>query len=130
MPNTGNVRSILVDCFLWSTSALFAALASRVTPPRIAAERIRTITIAGARGNRARFFDQYYKDHVPIENLTFLAGHIVLSAAIFDSAMIRGLDIALFDDNGCRLLAGERKQMIRERSKGLADLIQQELTQN
>ena len=101
----------------------------RISPPRIAAEYIPTITIAGAHGNRGRFFDHYYKDHMPIEKLTFLAGHIVLSAAVFDSAMIRGLDVALFRANGEHsLLTGQEKQLIREQSSALTALMHERLT--
>jgi hypothetical protein len=58
-----------------------------------------------------------------IHTLKFLAAHIVLMANRFDSAWIRGLDIALFDSDGFHLIGKAEKALLCERSKKLHALI-------
>ena len=100
----------------------------RISPSDPAAERIHGMTIQGAVGNRARFFDRYFRQlpPIPIETLTFLAAHIVLTAGHVDPVMIHGLDVAQFDRAGYRLLDEKQKTLLRERSDNLDALIRKQ----
>jgi hypothetical protein len=100
----------------------------RISPPYPAAELVTGITINGAIGNRARFFDYYFEDNTSVHTLQFLAAHIVLMANRFDPLMIRGLDIALFDKTGVRLLDEHQKSALRKRSSALDALIRAQLS--
>jgi hypothetical protein len=77
------------------------------------------MTIAGARGNGARFFEWYFRDNQPIQRATFLAAHIVLMASRLDRQMIDGLDIAIFNAEGYRLLNEQEKEVLRVKSAAL-----------
>jgi hypothetical protein len=99
----------------------------RITPPQQSAERILGMTIKGAIGNRARFFDRYYRKQLPIDTLSFLAAHIVLTAGRIDPTMIDDLDVAQFDTTGFRLLTENEKVPLRERSEKLDALIREKL---
>jgi hypothetical protein len=85
------------------------------------------MTIKGAIGNRARFFDRYYRKQLPIDTLSFLAAHIVLTAGRIDPTMIDDLDVAQFDTTGFRLLTENEKVPLRERSEKLDALIREKL---
>ena len=74
------------------------------------------ITINGAIGNAARFFGRYFHAFRPVATLKLLAAHIVLTAHYFDSLMIDGLDVAVFDSQGFCLVSEEEKQALRTKS--------------
>jgi hypothetical protein len=99
----------------------------RISPPSPAAEPITGITISGAIGNRARFFDHYFKDNASIQTLKFLAAHIVLMAHKFDQSLIRGLDVGLFDSNGLRLISEAEKDELRQNSQALDRSIERQI---
>jgi hypothetical protein len=99
----------------------------RITPLSVAAERIQGITIRGAVGNRARFFDHYFKEGLPLDSLTFLAANIVLAAGRIDPVMIQGLDVAVINPAGFRLLSETEKMGLRKRSDQLDALIRKRL---
>jgi hypothetical protein len=99
----------------------------RISPPNPTMVPIKTMTITGAFGNRARFFDRYFRQSIPINKLTFLASHIVLTAGQMDTAMIDGLDVALFNKAGFRLLDESQMAPLHERSGQLDALIRRHL---
>jgi hypothetical protein len=83
--------------------------------------------IYGAIGNLARFFGDYYDVETPIAKLQFLAAHTVLTAHRLDSVMIEGLQIALFDGDGYRLLGPGEISGLRQRSEALDASIRNQL---
>jgi hypothetical protein len=95
----------------------------RITPQKLTAEPIVEMTIGGSIGNRVRFFEHYFTKPRSVDALTFLAAHIVLTAGRIDPMMIRGLDVALFNKAGFRLLDDRQNMPLRERSDRLDALI-------
>jgi hypothetical protein len=87
------------------------------------AKRIDGMTIAGAGGNTARFFEHYYTPNTPIHRLLLLASHIVLMGHQIDTKMIDGLDIATFDSEGFHWFNEDQKTPLRERSAKLDSLV-------
>jgi hypothetical protein len=77
------------------------------------AHLITGMVIAGAQGNLARFFGEYYRANTSVAALKTLAAYIVLAAGRFDSLMISGLDVALFGEDGFRLLSESEKEILR-----------------
>jgi hypothetical protein len=98
----------------------------RVQAPS-SAKRVDGMTIAGALGNSARFFNYYFQSHVPIRRLLPLASHAVLMGCRIDSLMIEGLDIATFDATGYHFFDENQKAPLRERSAKLDALIRKRL---
>jgi hypothetical protein len=78
-----------------------------------------TKAVYGAIGNPARFFGEYFIEQTPIAKLQFLAAHTVLTAHRFDSLMIGGLQVALFNENGYRLLDPEGISELQKQSEAL-----------
>jgi hypothetical protein len=85
------------------------------------------MTISGAIGNGARFFERYYRKLLSIDKLTFFASHIVLTAGRIDPVMIDDLDVALFDNAGFHLLDENQKTPFRRRSDELDGSIRNRL---
>jgi hypothetical protein len=90
------------------------------------AKREREISIAGAPGNPARSFRRHFKS-TTADRLAMLAAHIVLEGSRIDCLMINGLDVAIFENSGHRLLVEEEKDKLRKRSLVLDDLIRDHL---
>jgi hypothetical protein len=86
------------------------------------------MAIYGAIGNLARFFGSYFIEQTPIAKLQFLAAHTVLMAHRFDSLMIEGLEVALFDTNGYQRLDPEEISALRQNSEALDALIRRQLS--
>ena len=100
---------------------------AQIGPPPHCVYRIVGAAVSGAIGNRARFFDSYFRANLSVERLIFLASHIVLNANRFDPAMIEGLDVAIFGRNGLRLLDETQKDALRVRSREFDNLIRREI---
>jgi hypothetical protein len=83
--------------------------------------------IYGAIGNLARFFGEYFTEQTPIAKLQLLAAHTVLTAHRLNSMMIEGLQIALFDGNGYRLIGHEEISELRQQSEALDASIRNQL---
>jgi hypothetical protein len=98
-----------------------------IDPVRSTASRVEGCCIRGAIGNLARFFGEYYETNIPVATLKRLAAHIVLSAQRFESGMIGGLDVSLFDDAGFHRLDEEAKESLRARYRELNDLVRTQL---
>lgn len=126
--NPNDPRSLLI-VFYGKPAPALQLWRLRISPPDPGAEPIVTISVQGAIGNSARFFEHYYREGLPIEALTFLASHIVLTAGRVDSGIIEGLDVALFHRNSFRLLLENEKKPLRERSKRLNALIDRKFFQ-
>jgi hypothetical protein len=91
------------------------------------AQQVGPFIMCGASANVARFFGTYFREGVPIKSLQLLAAHIVLAAHRFDSLMIDGLNVAVFDSQGFRLLNGDENADLRGKSDALDAFIQAEL---
>lgn len=111
---------------------------SKFNPPQLWSLTIHEVTryarpvngfvISGGIGNLARFWgSRYYKENTPIVDLKLLAAHTVLEAHRFDSSMIEGLDVAVFDDHGFSFIGQEEKAELLRKSEALDGLIRSEL---
>ncbi len=78
---------------------------------------------AGDAGNQAMFFSEAYYALKPINKLAFLAAHIVLTAAQFNSEGIGGLEVILCDKRGFRMLSSENIEELKARSSVLEKTI-------
>jgi hypothetical protein len=79
----------------------------------------KSVVIYGAIGNAARGFTKYFRPGRKIEELKFLAAHIVLMACHYDNLMIGGLDVACFNAEGFELAGEAEKEILRRQSEAL-----------
>jgi hypothetical protein len=74
--------------------------------------------VAGDTENPAIFWPERYYERLPIERLTLLAAHLILSAGQINPATIRGLEVVLCSNGGFRRLTKpqieELKLRVRE----------------
>lgn len=70
--------------------------------------------VNGGLGNLCRFFADYYRPGTSVSSLKHLAAYTVLAASRFDSLMIGGLELAVIDGNGFRLISENEKAALRQ----------------
>ncbi|MFZ0802207.1 MAG: hypothetical protein WAN70_08570, partial [Terriglobales bacterium] len=80
---------------------------------------VQGIVYAGDAPNAAVFWGQSYYHQLPIERLTLLASHLILSAGTLNPAGISGLEIALCTPDGIRELTPEAIHDLRAKSAAL-----------
>ena len=98
----------------------------RITPS-LSAKPVSGITVAGAFGNSARFFEYYFQPNLPVQRLLPLAAHIVLMGGRIDTEMVKGLDVAIIQRGAHKFLDENEKAVLRERSENLDTSIREHL---
>jgi len=77
--------------------------------------------------NSAIFWRMRYYKRLPIEQLTVLASHLIVSAGETNSAMIDGLEILLCDANGLRRLSDDENRewasKAKERGERIGEMV-------
>jgi 20S proteasome alpha/beta subunit len=87
------------------------------------AARVYGIVIAGAMGNAARFFQNYFKPNLPVESLKFLAAHIILAGHSWNGD-IDGLDLVIVSKiSGLKWVDEKEKEVFRDRFDKLDGMI-------
>ena len=88
---------------------------------------VRTIAVAGALGNAARFFAGYHQSGRTTDELTFLAAHTVLTGGRIDPNYVHGLDVAIFAPGKCSFLAQSKRAELQERSIALDEMLRAQI---
>ncbi len=84
--------------------------------------------VAGDATNLARFFSQRYFERRPIEQLQFLAAHLILMGHALNPLMIGGLEILICKQGSqAGHLAEDEVRDLREKSRSLDEQIRERL---
>jgi hypothetical protein len=83
--------------------------------------------VNGGLGNLCRFFADYYRPGKPVASLANLAAYTVFAASRFDSMMIAGVQMAVIDETGFRLLSDTDKAALRKGYDELDCILQERL---
>jgi hypothetical protein len=97
-----------------------------VLGPESHAIKVETIAVAGALGNTARFFVEYYQSERTADQLTFLAAHTVLAGSRIDRLYVDGLNVATFT-RSCNFLNRQQIAKLKRKSTALDEMIRHEL---
>ena len=82
---------------------------------------------AGDPGNPAMFFVESYYTSRPVEQLVFLAAHVVLMAAHFNSGGIGSIKILVCDKSGFRMLPPDEIERLKSNSNALDGMLRASL---
>jgi hypothetical protein len=100
----------------------FGLYSLRVGPEGQNCTKITDKRRAGDAGNPAMYFARFYEKK-PASDLVFLASHIVLRAAQFNSDGVEGLEVLLCEEQGMRMLSDAEISAIKQRSEALQETL-------
>ncbi len=102
----------------------------RDTEWSISCEPCFTLEFAGHTTNPVIYLRKYYDDLLPIEQLVPLAAHMILSAPLFNSYGIEGLEIIQCDESGVRKLSEGSIKNLKAATRQLDNSLGEALTQS